>query len=605
MLRRKLSAPIVAALLLLLTSLNLNSAFAQEMPLLYGVYPQRGNLGTEVNLLLSGDGFYNLGELSRVQISGQEIPVLDYAVVSNELIRVLIFIPEQTATGETEISFLFENMGLHAYFVVEGDEQEFSPFIRRISPQDGQVDTEMTLLVEGLRLFELGDLGGVIIADFEIPVIDYNIESERLMFISVYIPPETPIGETEIRLFFENGSFEDYFLVRGPDFVGPEAPFLERLTPQEGFVDTDVELFLEGGGFFELGDLIGVAIAGVDIPILDYAIASNESMVVVVYLPPELPTGETGIGFFFDNYGFEDFFFIEGRVSGPREPNLWGLDPHEGEVDTEIELFLEGENLFELGDLFNVSVSGIDIPIVDYTIESNESMVVVVHLPPELPTGETGIGFFFDNYGFEDFFFIEGRVSGPREPNLWGLDPQEGEVDTEIELFLEGENLFGVGDLIGVNLSGIDIPVLDYAIESNDTMVMRVYLPEDAPRGEQVITIFFENAGLEESFFVSVPPEFPVPPAVVVVVVVVLVGISGVLVGRVLRGRRIPKEKPDEKSPQPEAKIDFIVAVDPGMQTVELSERSLTMDINMRFELEVDPGEQSVEPDGNSLIEGE
>jgi hypothetical protein len=509
MLRRKLSAPIVAALLLLLTSLNLNSAFAQEMPLLYGVYPQRGNLGTEVNLLLSGDGFYNLGELSRVQISGQEIPVLDYAVVSNELIRVLIFIPEQTATGETEISFLFENMGLDAYFVVEGDEQEFSPFIRRISPQDGQLDTEMTLLVEGLRLFELGDLGGVIIADFEIPVIDYNIESERLMFISVYIPPETPIGETEIRLFFENGSFEDYFLVRGPDFVGPEAPFLERLTPQEGFVDTDVELFLEGGGFFELGDLIGVAIAGVDIPILDYAIASNESMVVVVYLPPELPTGETGIGFF------------------------------------------------------------------------------------------------FDNYGFEDFFFIEGRVSGPREPNLWGLDPQEGEVDTEIELFLEGENLFGVGDLIGVNLSGIDILVLDYAIESNDTIVMRVYLPEDAARGEQVITIFFENAGLEESFFVSVPPEFPVPPAVVVVVVVVLVGISGVLVGRVLRGRRIPKEKPDEKSPQPEAKIDFIVAVDPGMQTVELSERSLTMDINMRFELEVDPGEQSVEPDGNSLIEGE
>ena len=178
-------------------------------------------------------------------------------------------------------------------------------------------------------------------------------------------------------------------------------------------------------------------------------------------------------------------------------------------------------------------------------------------------------------------------------------------MDTEIELFLEGENLFGVGGLIGVNLSGMDIPVLDYAIESDDAIVMRVYLPEDAPRGEQVITIFFENAGLEESFFVSVPPGFPIPPGVVVVVVVVVLGVGGVLVGRAVRGRRASKEKLEEESTQTEMNIDFNVAVDTGVQTVELAEPSLTMDLNVRFELNVDTGEQSVEPDGDSLIEGE
>ena len=512
MLRKKLSACFVAALIFLFASLNFKSAFAQEIPLLYGVYPQRGSLGTEVNLLLSGDGFHSLGELSSVQISGQEIPVLDYAVVSNQLIRVLILIPEQTATGETEISFLFDNMGMDAYFVViEGGDQEISPVIRQINPQDGQVDTEMTLFFEGTRLFELGELGGVIIGDVEIPVIDGNIESDQSMFIAIYLPLETPIGETEISVFFEN-------------------------------------------------------------------------------------------------YSFEEFFFVRRQGPRPEEPgitNLRGLNPQEGEVDTEIELFLEGENLFELGGLIGVSINGIDIPVLDYAIESNESMVIVVYMPPDLPTGETGIAFFFENYSFEEFFFIRGQEPGPEEPgitNLRGLNPQEGEVDTEIELFLEGENLFELGGLIGVSISGIDIPVLDYEVESNESMVMRVYLPEDTPRGGQIIAIFFENAGLEESFFVSVPPEIPIPTVVVVVVVVV---VSGVLVGRFLRGRRIRTERLDEKSTQPQAKIDFIVAVDPGTQSVELSEPSLTMGINLRFEIEVDPGNQSVEPDGNSLINSE
>lgn len=606
MVRRKLSAFILAALFLLLTSLKFNSAIAQDMPLLYGVYPQRGSQGTEVNLLLSGEGFYSLGELSRVQLSGQDIPVLDHVVVSNEFMRVLIFIPERAAIGETEISFVFEGMGLDAYFVVEGEEREFSPLVRRITPQEGQVDSELTLTIEGIRLSEFGELGGVLIADFEIPVIDHNLETDQLMFISIYLLPETPPGDTEIRLFFENGGFEDFFRVWGPDTVGPGEPFLEWFSPQEGFADTQVDLFLEGGGFFELGEPIGVAIADVEIPVLGYNIESNEAMVIVVFVPPDLPSGETGIRFYFDDHDFGGPFFILERDRGPGKPrrtNLRGLQPHEGLVDTEIELFLEGENLFELGELLNVSISGIDIPILGQASISDEALVVQVYLPPDLPTGETLIAFTFENDEYADSFAIRGREPGP--PNLWGLSPQEGEVDTEVELFLEGENLLGLGGLIGVNIGGNDIPVLGHAIESNDAVVMRVYLPEDTPRGEQVMTVAFENAGLEESFFVRAAPASPIPPAVVVVVVVVVVGAGGVLVGRAIRGRRLPEEKPDEKPSQPEARVEFIVAVDPGRQSVERAGESLTMDVNLRFEIAVDPGEQSVQPDGKSLIEGE
>ena len=153
---RKLSAILLAAVFLLLTSLKLKSALAQEIPLLYGVFPQRGSRGAEVNMLLTGDGFDNLGELIRVQLSGQDIPVLDHVVVSNEFMRVLIFIPERAAIGETEISFVFEGMGLDAYFVVEGEEREFSPLVRRITPQEGQVDSELTLTIEGIRFPSLG-----------------------------------------------------------------------------------------------------------------------------------------------------------------------------------------------------------------------------------------------------------------------------------------------------------------------------------------------------------------------------------------------------------------------------------------------------------------
>ena len=114
MLRHKLSACTLTALLILLTSLYVTSAFAQEIAELYGVYPGRGHLDTEMSLLLSGDGFEGLGELRGVFISGREIPVLDYALISDQFFRVLIFIPARTPTGGKEISFLFDNWGVDA-----------------------------------------------------------------------------------------------------------------------------------------------------------------------------------------------------------------------------------------------------------------------------------------------------------------------------------------------------------------------------------------------------------------------------------------------------------------------------------------------------------
>lgn len=500
MLRKKLRVCILAVFIFLLSSLNLQSVLAQEMPVLYGVYPQRGSPGVLIYLLLKGDGFHSLEELSSVHILGQEIRVLNYAVISNQVMWVFIAIPEGTATGETEISFIFGNVGMDAYFVVtEVEDQEFSPEILQFHPQDGEVNTVVELFFEGIRLFELGELGGVIIGRVETPVIDYAIESDRSMVMVIYLPPETPIGETGIRVFFENHGFEEFFFVRRPQPVEPEAPILHRLTPQEGLVDTDFELFLEGEGFFQLGDLVGLTIAGVDIPVLDYATISNESMVIVVYLPPDIPTGETGIAFFFENTILEEFFFVRGREQAP---------------------------------------------------------------------------------------------VGPGTPNLRRLNPQVGDLDTEIDLFLEGENFFELGDVLGVSISGIDIPVLDYEIGSNETMVMSVYLPEDLPTGEQVMIFFFENAGFEEFFFVSAPPTSEFPTTMVIVAVLVLVGVSSVLARRIFP-RPIPP------------KFDFIVEVDPGTQSVELAEPLQKLAINLRFEIEVDKGKQNIEMEGNSIIKGE
>jgi hypothetical protein len=390
--RNKTSACVVTALIILFSFLNLNTTFAQQIASLEVVFPNTGSIGESVNLLLFGDGFDHLGDLAIVRIGSQELPIRNSRFVSNQLIEAVIFIPEQTPVGATEIRFIFDDKTvMDAYFIVtEPGDKEISPVINRIYPQEGQVDTEMELFCEGDRLFELERLGGVIIGGMAIPVTPENatIESEQSIVISIYLPPETPIGDTEISLYF-------------------------------------------------------------------------------------------------DNYSYRDYFFVSGRETDREEP---------------------------------------------------------------------------------------------RGPILWNLYPTDGEAGTNIELFLEGENLNELGDLIGVIIGRFKISEWDYDIESDESLVIYAYLPEDTPGGGQTITILFENAERTWDFFVSEPPEPTEPdfPTTTVIIIGTVVIVGALLVRRGFRRRRARREKQEERSTKPRASIRFNVEVDIGTQSVELTDPDQT-----------------------------
>jgi hypothetical protein len=221
-------------------------------------------------------------------------------------------------------------------------------------------------------------------------------------------------------------------------------------------------------------------------------------------------------------------------------------------------------------------------------------MAITIHLPRDLPIGETSITFVFENGRFEENFFVRGEGPGSMEPAmpiLRGIDPREGKADTEVELALRGENLSQLGNLIQVNLAGIDLQVLDQRVVSNETILIRVYLPRDAPRGKQTLAFLFENGRFEESFFVNAS-SFPI--TAVIAAIVVVAGGSFVLGRRLFRKRR----------PGISSKLDFIVRVDYGIQSVEPAKPSPKVGVDLRFEIETDEGEQRVELDGNSIVPG-
>jgi hypothetical protein len=297
-------------------------------------------------------------------------------------------------------------------------------------------------------------------------------------------------------------------------------------------------------------------------------------------------------------------------LASPQAQQLYlrAVEPSEGQFGEELELTLWGGGFSQFDGAENVQVTIGGFEIWDVRIASDEAISIRVFIPEDAPPGPRSIevvAVFGPNEqfatGLEGGFFVRGQ--GPGIPSLRGLNPREGEVDTEVELFLEGEDVSGLGDLFRVSLAGIDIPVLAREIVSNETIRIRVYLPEDTPRGGQIIAFVFENARFEQSFFVSAPPQPRFPTTTVIVIVIVVAG--GILWFRFFRGRKIPTEKTTEKSTQPQVTIDFIVGVDSGTQSVELAKPSPKMAIDLRFEMQADQGEQSVELDGNSIIQGQ
>ncbi len=519
MLPSKLSACFWIALIWMLITLSPSPVLAQEVPVLYGIFPQRGSAGDEVNLLLNGEGFLEFGRLRNVLLEGQRIPFSDYRVISNQFSRVKIELPEQASIRETEILFLFENFESDAYFIVmDQDEAQEMPLIAAYFPREGQRDSEMSLFFEGRGFPDLGEFGGLFIGDVEISIENVQVESDGSLRMDIYLPIETPLGETQIALFFENAGTE------GPFIVFPSQPDIDE----------------------------------------------------------------------------------------PRIPALGGVFPQEGRLETELVLTLEGENLFNLGGLIAVNIGGHDIPVINHRIVSANSLEITIYLPGEIPVGDQFIAVFFENLGFEDYFLVLGREPEPVEPgfpSLNNVSPHEGEADTDIEFELDGENLFELGALMGVYMLDYEIPVSYAEIFSAESMVVGIYLPEDAPAGEQIISFVFENASFDAPFFVYqpvLPPPPPgIPPVVIVVVVVVVVGILGVGGWRILRRPPKPTEQPKEKPDQPTPELSFIVNIDPGVQSVELVEPSLVSDVNIRFEVEVDKGDQHIESNGSSILSQE
>ncbi|MEJ2513509.1 MAG: hypothetical protein P8Y72_18160 [Anaerolineales bacterium] len=553
--RSSVSAFLASLLILLFSLVTVQPSHAQANISLFDAYPRRGGLGDTVSMLLRGTGFESIKNLDGV--------------------------------GEGWIS----------------------PVVAGLYPQEGQVDTEMSVFFElsyyyqeGITLiprYEWGEFITMIIGDVEVQVNAITINDPGDLFeYRIYLPLEMRTGDTEIHLYYENFSYRDYFYVE----PSPEpTPIMYGYSPNEWPADSDIEFTLEGENLFQLGNLNRVEIAGMEVPFDDGGQPSNQEAVVVAYLPPELPVGETKIVFYYDNFVYEDVFFvIEGEA--PR-PYIGGISPIEGQMDSEVEIVLEGENLYELGTLNGVEIAGRRVEVLDNWEESNQMAVVRVYLPGDLPEGMHGIVFYYENYGYEASFLVRPPIGGETETVFYGLSPREGDVDTDFDLYLDGENLYELGDLEGVSVGGVDLEVWDYDFQSNQRLWVYVYMPEETPRNSQRIT-FFENGEHSDSFVVN-GPTGGIPPEILIFIIggVVVLGGMGVT-SVVLIRRAIKKTKIEREDRQPDKGLNIKVKYkkDVGRQDVHPDRSSLTLDIDLEFEVKSDPGEQNIYTEGHHLI---
>lgn len=266
------------------------------------------------------------------------------------------------------------------------------------------------------------------------------------------------------------------------------------------------------------------------------------------------------------------------------------VSPNTGSIGEEVNLQLWGDGFDNLGELTSVRISGQALEIRGYRRVSNQLIEVLIWIPEQTPVGETEIRFIFDDKTVMDAFFIvtesgdrgeTRRTEEPRgqpppgEPVLWGLYPNEGDVDTDIELYLDGENLTNLGELIVVTISGFKIPVWEYSPESNESFVIYAYLPENTPLGYQTISIAFENAEMKEDFYVNAASDNDFPIAVVIGGGVA-VAVGGATAIRRLRKPKRPKETPEERPTQPRMSIKFNVEVDMGTQSLEITDSDQT-----------------------------
>jgi hypothetical protein len=222
----------------------------------------------------------------------------------------------------------------------------------------------------------------------------------------------------------------------------------------------------------------------------------------------------------------------------------------------------------------------------------------------------------------------EPNLPGELVPNLQAFFPREGQAGSDLILTLEGENFSVLGLPVGVELGGIEIPLLDSEQLSDASVELAVTIPEGASPGQQEISFFFENGGFDGIFFVAEPdfdgpddaepvitkPDLGEPdePSLLLPIIVgggVLLGLVFVtgmlgLAGwqMVLRTKtlELPVETPSPPT-TPAPVVLFEHDWDTGRQSIEPASRPLRADVDIRFRLSLEQSDQTVDGDASSL----
>lgn len=208
-------------------------------------------------------------------------------------------------------------------------------------------------------------------------------------------------------------------------------------------------------------------------------------------------------------------------------------------------------------------------------------------------------------------------------PELHAVFPQEGEADSELDITLEGEGFSQLGPLTDVAIGGVELPVLDFEVVSDQIIEISVLIPDDAPIGVQEISFFFVNAGFDGPFTVveqdgggpvvieTPDPGIDGPPFQILILVFLLggavvvgaflvLGLTGLFAWRQLRpGSSTPPREPPEAAPP---SVGFKPERDSGIQTIEPAGKPITLDVDIHFRLGIAHTVRVEEEDNQSLI---
>ena len=225
-------------------------------------------------------------------------------------------------------------------------------------------------------------------------------------------------------------------------------------------------------------------------------------------------------------------------------PELYGISPQSGRAGSILRLTLEGEGFSGIGWLSGVVIGGVEMQVLSWNIISDQVIEIAILIPEDTPTGDSEISFYFENFDFHAYFFVEPLEIEPTEPsNIEPMEPQ--------------------------NIAPTEPPITTY------------------------------NDPTEPS---SPPPIFPA--LILVIGPILLLGIAGLVVWRLTqpgKPAKSPKRAPP-KTAQPPPNVRFVAEKDPGTQAIEPANKSIKFATDLYFKLELDRGVQQIQLKGNRLV---